>query len=399
MIIVTLLLPFALISCKPDNDSSPPPIVEERNPAIIWKNPISNMGFSSNAYIKDSILLFGVDGNQYTFVALNINTGDTIWIKKDFPSSIFSPSLLEETAIMGNNIVLSGSRWIVVLDVHTGLEKWRYELKNGERSICIIDNWIYKADYVNKQRSSLYRFDINSGQKEFLFTIDNKKYSTYTPGLNMPVKWISPEEDEILILQNRTFNWAGVGQQDPALASRMDILAYNLTTDSVLWYRSNLDTKSSQSRPAISGDKVYFFGLEDAYCIEASTGKILWKYNTGADPEGDFNLANILLIDDKLIVKPDSRWIHAVNKETGKNIWTNKNTVPSPSLLTHHNGFIFFTGGRIIGIDINNGKKAVDWNNGGKGSWISPIAINPDNGYIYTTDTKYFYCIDPKKLN
>jgi outer membrane protein assembly factor BamB len=208
----------------------------------------------------------------------------------------------------------------------------------------------------------------------------------------MPVKWVSAAGDELLVMQNRSFGWGST------MESKMDILAWNLTADSMEWYR-NLDGFSSTARPAIEGDKVYFYGDHHAYCINPATGDTRWKYFIGDGPEDDFNTANIIIVKDKLIVKPDNRHMHAVNKHTGSLIWINEEVVSMPYMLTERNDTIWLANAGVFGIDANTGEKVIDdWKGSRSGSWIFPIAFHPTNGLIYTTDGDFLYCLDPKYM-
>ena len=114
--------------------------------------------------------------------------------------------------------------------------------------------------------------------------------------------------------------------------------------------------------------------------------------------EDDFNTANILIIDDKLIVKPDNDHMHAVNKETGEMIWRNNETASMPDLLTVHQDTIWFGSGGVLAIDANTGKTLIDQYEASNGSWIFPIAHHPTNGHIYTSDGDYLYCLNPKYM-
>jgi outer membrane protein assembly factor BamB len=166
----------------------------------------------------------------------------------------------------------------------------------------------------------------------------------------------------------------------------------------MLWYRDSLDGSSSTARPAIDGNKVYFFGTWNAYCIDAATGNTLWNYDVGISPGGDFNTANILIVDDKLIVKQENEGIHAVNKETGERIWYNPDTEASPRLLTELHDTIWFCSAGVFGIDANTGEKLIDDWNPEYGAWLFPVASHPTNGNIYTSDASYLYCLNPKYM-
>ncbi|NNJ56694.1 MAG: PQQ-binding-like beta-propeller repeat protein, partial [Bacteroidia bacterium] len=316
---------------------------------------------------------------------------DSIWQTSFLPIGSFNPYEFGGISYL-DKVVFSDGRSFYVIDAETGQILWFHRNENARGYACVIDDYLYKVIEDTRDWSSLFRYDLNTGFEEKLFTINRSEYgNNYSPGLLMPIQWVHPNGNKILVLQNRTYGWYTDG------TSKMDILAWNLTADSMLWYRESLDGFSSTARPAIDGDKVYFYGDHHAYCINPLNGETIWKYFIGDGPEDDFNTANILIVDDKLIVKPDNEHIHAVDKETGENIWTNENTEAMPYKLTVHKDTIWFCSAGIFGIDANTGEKLIDdWNNGGNGSWIFPVAHHPINGNIYTSDASYIYCLNPK---
>ena len=390
LLIVTLVC--SLVSCKPDDCPEP---IENQSP-IVWKKGLERSGLTSTSHTYNGNIIFGHPSeraNNYWVYCLDAETGDSIWQTRIVTPFEFSPNDNEESQIYQDKIVFSSRKRMFVLNADNGQILWKYEDPNNYVGVSVLDGYIYIADLINKTESTMYRFDINSGTKEKLFTINRSEYgSNYSPHLMMPVKWVHPNGDEILVLQNRTYGWF------TDMESKMDILAWNLTADSMLWYRENIDERGSMSRPAIDGNKVYFLGTWDAHCIDAATGNTLWKYHVDETAGGSFATANILLIDDKLIIKPDNDHMHAVNKETGEMIWRNNETASMPGLLRVHQDTIWFGSGGVLAIDANTGKTLIDQYEASNGSWIFPIAHHPTDGHIYTSDASYFYCLDPKYM-
>lgn len=391
IIYLTLCLSVFLTNCS---EKVVPEPAKPESPTI-WKNPFELDELSSTPVFFNNWVIVGHPGttDKYKVYAFDAMNGDTIWQQKFNPPGAFNPFDKNETFLYKDKLVFASGHNFFVLSAFTGDIIWWKRVENSLPHTTIIDHFIYRSTRINWEYSTLYRYDIHTGEEEELLTIhrndDRKKYS---PDLCSPVKWMHPSGDEILILQNRTFG--KYVDYEP----KMDILAYNLSADSLFWYIDSLDWSSSVSQPAINGNKVYFYGYDNAWCIDAATGKKLWHFNTGDDPEGDFNTANILIVKDKLIVKPDSDRMHAVDKETGKLIWSNYNTASMPGMLTERNDTIWFSSGGIFAIDANTGNKLLDWNNDRKGSWIFPVAFHPVNGNIYTSDSKYFYCLNPKYM-
>mgnify|MGYP001947449436 CR=1 FL=1 len=402
-LIVSLILAANLVGCKP-NECPPEPEPTTPTSPIVWKKGLERSGLTSTSHYYNGNIIFGhksKETNNYLIYCLNAATGDSIWETRIVTPQEFTPFDIDNSLVYENKLVLTDQKRMFVLNTDDGEIIWQYEDPYNYSGVCIIDGFIYIADLVLRESSTMYRFDINSGAKEELFTIRYGKDEPgrdFSPKLRMPVKWLHPSGDEILVLQNRSYGYDKIGPDGMYGYSKMDLMAYNLTSDSILWYRYEVDNFSSGARPAIDGDKVYFYGDRHAYCINPLNGETIWKYFIGDGPEDDFNTANILMIGDKLIVKPDNDAMHAVNKETGERIWLNENTAASPYLVLENQGTIWFSSGGILAIDANTGKTLIDQYKASDGSWIFSIAFHPTNGHIYTSDATSFYCLDPKYM-
>ena len=399
-IITYCVLSLSLWSCKDKECPAPPPGGEDTSP-IIWQAELSKTGTPSRVLVYRDVAIVGheVDAG-FEVVGLNKLTGDTIWSQNINPVGSFWPGDEKEFLIYEDKLVLSSGRSYYMLEAATGHVVWGERMEEAENDVTVIDGYLYKSDEISKSNSTLFRFDINSGNKEELFTIRKGDYNTetYSPRLRMPVKWIHPSGDEILVLQNRTFNWAGVGQQEPADASRMDILGYNLTADTMLWYRKGLAKISSVATPVIDGDKVYFYGGSKVHCIHPATGEDIWEFQVGGSNALEFVGSNILLHGDMLIAKPASRAMYALDKETGQQIWYSPATMSSPSAMTIVSDTVYFTGYYVNGVDVNTGELVVQYTSPESRGFYNGVGINPDNGYIYASDGVYLYCLDPKKM-
>ncbi len=384
IVLITLLAAY-LGGCKPD-DVPPEPAVE-RDP-IVWKTALNSNDLVSPPLYYENLIIFSQDDVAKAFDG---NTGEIVW-----ETSINARPLgFEGIFLVGDKIVFSDSRRVYVLNADNGEIIWQDELEKGQGNACHIDGYIYKASYDSDRNrfSTLYKYDVNTGTREEVFTLTKGEFDeNHSPNLHMPVKWQSVAGDELLVMQNRSYDWGASG------VSKMDILAWNLTADSVEWYR-NLDGFSSKARPTIDGDNVYFYGDRHAYSINPATGETRWKYFIGDGPEDDFNTANIIIVKDMLIVKPDNSHMHAVDKRTGERIWFNPEIVSMPNMLTERNDTIWLSNAGVFGIDANTGEKVIDdWKGSRSGSWIFPVALHPTNGLIYTSDGDYLYCLNPKYM-
>jgi len=387
---LTLTQTFA---CK--SPVAPMPKLPVKDPHIVWRYERSKKGFYTTPILYNDVLVCGMQSDEdssrgFSLVGLTADSGRLLWQNDDFDER-FNPFGSQDVQSKDGIIVLSEANRIHAVDALTGKMIWKDEIEGGDYCICIIDNWIYKNTVVDKQTSSLFRYELLTGRKEHVLTLDKNGFgSGFTPTLRMPVRWNHPSGDEVLILNNRSFDWEDT--KEP----RMDLLAYNITADSMLWYRQGVDNSSSSSRPVIDEDRVYFFGSFFVHCIDAATGKTIWTFRT-TDKYGDFNTANIVIVGDLLIAKPDSYWIYAVHKKTGRKVYARSNTAPTPNLIQVRNDTLWFADNAILAITASNGKKIIDWE-GPEGWWSAPVTPNPSNATIYTTDGSYIYCIDPNHL-
>ena len=385
---------LSLSGCSPDD--TPPQPTEKKDP-VVWKVERDLKGLSSPNYFYKDMVIQGTDnqGKLYQIVALSADSGAVIWKNTSWPEGS-TPYDIDDVATQGNIMVVTNRRTVMALELDEGKTLWTYEFDDPSVSgVRIIDGWVYKSgDNQTKQGSTMYRFDLKTGNREEVFTITRPDYgdNIYAPDLKLPVKWTSPEGDELLITHNRSYGGGTNGKE------RMDVLAWNLSADSLEWYRKGLDEGSSSSGAAISGDNVYFFGTWHAYSIDPSDGSTNWSYNVGVSTGGDFNTANILVVDDLLIVKQENRFMTAIDKETGNKVWFNPETAAMPYLLREHNDTIWFASGGILAIDASCGQLLFKWDNDGKGWWSNSVLPHPTNGKIFTTDGDFIYCLDPKHM-
>jgi outer membrane protein assembly factor BamB len=236
----------------------------------------------------------------------------------------------------------------------------------------------------------MYRFNIHTGAEELVFSVDK-------PNQFSPSMWLHPGGDEILIVQNRGYTTSS--------HNALGVMAWNLTADTLLW---SLDSFSfsrlanNVGKLLVSEDKVYLFGGQTIFCLDALTGKTHWTYQSQNSSETDFfNSENFLLIDHDLIFTQDGS-IHRVNKETGKR-WYLREVNALKYLdwvyLSERNDTIWFGGyDGVSGIDATNGKQLFAWDNYDHGSWINPIAVHPSRKFVYTSDWDFVFCLDPKYL-
>jgi outer membrane protein assembly factor BamB len=154
------------------------------------------------------------------------------------------------------------------------------------------------------------------------------------------------------------------------------------------------------SSPAVDGETVYFgSGDRHVYALDARTGALRWKFETGDVVHSSPAIAN-----GTLYVGCWDGLLYALNAETGRLLWKFATGVDathfmqgipgSPSVAS---GTVVFGSrdGNIYALDANTGK--LIWKQGNEGSWVvaSP-AILGNTVYITTSDSMKLRALDLK---
>ncbi|HYO15469.1 MAG TPA: PQQ-binding-like beta-propeller repeat protein [Thermoanaerobaculia bacterium] len=138
-----------------------------------------------------------------------------------------------------------------------------------------------------------------------------------------------------------------------------------------------------RSTPTVDGDRVYALGTEgDLVCVEAATGKEVWRKNMERDFGGrvmsQWKWSEPPLVDgDRLIVTPGmpSALLVALNKKTGQEIWRTKASGLGPKgedgagysgvVISNGGGvkqYVQLTGRGLVGVRASDGKLLWSYN-------------------------------------
>ncbi len=150
------------------------------------------------------------------------------------------------------------------------------------------------------------------------------------------------------------------------------VVAFDAATGKRLWETAH-GTRFSNDRgdgpratPTIQGDRVYAFGASgDLSVLDAASGKIHWTVNVLKQYRGSniqWGLSESpLVLEDRILVNAGGT-IVALKKTDGTPIWTvvgdeagySSAVVQKAGNVTQA---IFFTGARVIGVDVNSGRE------------------------------------------
>jgi len=153
------------------------------------------------------------------------------------------------------------------------------------------------------------------------------------------------------------------------------------------------------SSPAVYEGKVYFgSGDGNIYSLDASTGALKWKFQTG-----DVVHASPAIADGRLYIGSWDSYLYALDAATGKEFWRFKtgedadihNQVGIQSSATVAGGLVYFgcRDSNLYALDAVTGQKRWVFNN--KGSWVitSPV-VQAGKVYFATSDTATLHILD-----
>lgn len=126
------------------------------------------------------------------------------------------------------------------------------------------------------------------------------------------------------------------------------VWCFNVNTGKKVWKHTYACTPGQypgpRCTPLINEGKVYTLGEKGSlFCLNARTGKVIWKKNVVSDFKAQspsWNFASSPVIEGDILYLNVCRYGIALNKETGKKIWTSpsdKCGYASPVLCTINN--------------------------------------------------------------
>jgi outer membrane protein assembly factor BamB len=425
--LISIFLIFGLIGCQQDPLILPPqPINCVSNCdtsilKIIWQKPL-NADTISEAFsiipllIDNQKILFSktlLDEGDDTLRMYDAKTGNKLWEWCDYFTKDGLNRLSEQTFYKDGRIFCNLNTQVYCIDANGGKTIWRtkldYPTMTGNPRMTLIGDYLYhfenKPFEVWNTYSTLRRKNIYYGDWEPVFTIKETD-DHFCPSLELPSLWMNPNGDSVLVFQSRYI-------QRTTVQGRIDLIIYNLSQKKVEFRLDNIDKDGNAGikPPAVIGNKCYFYGAWSLYCIDLLEKKLAWTKRF-AQPKGEnfANLFPLMLVNNKLLAKPDNGSLYMLNSETGDQLSYTTDLGPGASFPTEYNGLLYYGAkgnGRLYAMDPILGKKVWSeyspnrypnkfngyrrFSNNNIGS--RGVAIDPINGYLYCSDYNFIMCL------
>jgi outer membrane protein assembly factor BamB len=408
--IFTFLL-FSILACR---DSIGPIHCEQNNPCsenacypedcvqnttllgmdTLWSLPLGNDLLKDIILDEDNIYLNMLTSNSFKVLSIS-KKGEFMW---EYSNSLLDA--LSSLALSKTNNTLIGKKWnaIFSLNSETGNEQIFHKMQYYPFSASgiLIDNEYYTTTGLrNESEAYLMKSDINDLQNwETVYTLTRDQVDGSGPNIESVNKWTNPETgDEILVFQHRM-----------AFPKRIDLVAYNMTADSIYWWHKDIDPEgdSNYKQIDIVDGKAFFMGLWTLFCYDIESGKLIWENRYFDQDRRSFGLGDMVFTEDKnTMVVIYHEGMMALNTQTGQEIWHKTDDLWNVgSELSIYKDIVFFThpgdgefhSNTLWAIDAHTGEEL--WRKSsfqfGVGGFTGPVAIDQEKGILYTYGSRLY---------
>jgi len=282
---------------------------------LIWKFDSENTIEAPALILENSVYIGNLDGSLFS---LNLNTGHKNWVYKTDNQISGSPNYWRN----GENIsILVGSYDynLHCVDAGTGKANWKYESGN----------------FINGAAACLSGIAVFGGCDGFLHLID---ISTGKPKDKVEVATYVAGSASL------SGNYAFVGDYDGMFT------CVNLKDKKIVWQWKDESTNLPFiCSPSVLKDRV-IIGNDNkyVYCLDKSTGRLIWKFNTGSRIE-----ASPVVSLNKVLIANMRGDLFVLEVNTGKKLWSYETGTPisgTPAILKDKfiiattNGYIYCFG-------------------------------------------------------
>lgn len=373
----------------------------------IWQKPLlpdTALCICSNPIVYNGNVMasgyrFSTNGNS-VFQMYNGADGSLIWTWENDLAN--GGAQINHTpyasCLVGNRLAFVTSANIMCINADNGTNIWSTNPIYAMEELYSFGNTLFQT-YISSpldwDSCSMMAADINSSSSSWDTTFTMHKKDGYMPSIPPASFEIGLNGDTIMYYQNRQYNF-------DAIDGRIDMYAFNLSADSIIWESTDieLDGNSAIYSPLIDGDYLYFKGSRNVFCFNKNTGEQVWKRGF-ATMEEDLLYSNLLIVDDKLIVKTSGRSIYGLNLLTGSIMWENQEAGATPTEIAALNNIIYYGSGgdgKLHAVSAETGEqlwaflppnRALVGNNA---SFYYAVAIDPVNYRLYVPDGFFLIC-------
>jgi outer membrane protein assembly factor BamB len=392
---------FLLAACRKEKSLVQQPPTDTNKPALVWRVPLNNLSstLSIDPHVFEGNVAFGCDlCTPPAFLLFNGDDGALAfeWNDWPLPLSIMRPT--EFSYSIGDHLIFTQGRQWVSVNMKQKRTNWTFIKTAPKIYTCrtytdgYFAYWSDEYQFDNGDRNSrscVFRSPPDMLQIDTIF--DYQATDGFAPSLLSFGFSKLPNGDEVILMKNRAFS---PFIQFPN-ASRLDVIAYNMTADSLMWFEQGVEANEGGVLSIRTlGNLAFVPGYMYIHCLDVETGQKIWDYKV----EKALYLGDLIVHNNTLLLKGSNDELICLNPYTGQEIWKVKGTGVDPKArLTLFNNKLFYTGdGELCVVDAINGSiifkgKGDDWRSGGP--FTCTPAIDPVNRRIFINNSTYAICL------
>lgn len=393
-----LIVVLQLLACNRDQHTTPqfPPIANDGEPRIIWKEEISEIPSRSiplHRHNDEIVFSFEENSGSERFQKRSMDSGSLTWESE--PYDYLSKDEASHSAD-DSRIYQYTSSGIIGIDLNTGQEDWRVEEARVPHKFELGNN-VYGVDQISKKSSDATILKINSqtGVVDSLFSVSSTNYRF--PQVRSLSGFIDYRGMEILIAA------VNMGAFQSSNREVVDVYCYNVTQDTLMWKTESIQGAplfgyflSVWSNPQIDVENnlIYFQFNKAMICMNIRDGSVVWDTFF---PNSFMSISNQIIYEDKLIFHEDFNSLTALDRFTGELIYRSQIGYLNTERLDVWNDNIVYVQDNIKLVDPSTGEvwrelKVSDspWSN----QEVSMPYFDDDNKRMYYYDGFAIICAE-----
>ena len=335
-------------------------------------------------------------------------TGEKLWTWDDHKNFIFG---LYKSGYHDGIFVFKNSQYTWGIDELSGKVLWAKNIEDGggfgDPRMGFFGDRMFYGNYgpgLFPASGCLVRASIYSGEiEQTLFCKFGLNFGGFGPSFESYTLWENEKGEEIIFVSSRSKAIEGNYKE------RDDILAYNITMDSMWWEKWDvtLGTEGgSISKFTIYDDKLYYKSAFSIHCFNLFNGDKLWQTDIRSiDPIAGASFNPLLIINDQLFLL--GKYIIVLDPQTGFLLYTTEDQYHCnfpKNAIEYENKIIYHNSGGLACFDPKYHK--VIWSFGppfDRKPGYSPyydwgLELDRENKRIYASDSYFGVCLGNTRI-
>lgn len=388
-----------LLACRPEVLEPLPSQYQKEEFEVLWKVAITEGAYSISmdpVLFRDLVVInseWQLQGENAPILFLDSATGAIKHLWSATPNQIDSYGGYK-TAVDGDYLMLGSHLRIDCLNMSSIQSNWIATMELNSPFIYTNNGYVYRGimhtwHNGRNKGASMMRASVSTGEWDTVYTLIQT--GRYAPFFDAVGFGNLPNGDEIMVWKNRSEH---TSQPDIT-----EILAYNLTADSLMWRNRDHAVWSTIQPVQIYQGRVYAMLSDRVIALDLMTGNTIWNQDFSSRdftlPQ-TFSKGEFYIDQNRMVVKGPNKEILIVGLHSGviANVIDNEYYgIDDP--FTYFEGKLFFgnSGGLAI-IDAYSGESLVETSQVEHlGDIKCQILIDPTRRVLYTHDGYYLYCV------